>query len=80
MKKPTNLKIGDQFKMIGRSSSFELGEIITLKEDDGTNCPHFWKADKSDWHYMNFSKLEPYAKTVREKLGIDVSKLKIKKE
>jgi len=52
--------------VIVRDSSFELGEIISLKKDDGTGCPYFWNADKSDWHCTFFSDLEPYTKTVRD--------------
>jgi len=66
MQRPTNLKVGDQFRVIVRDSSFELGEIITLKKDDNTNNPFFWKADKSDWHCTFFSSLKPYTKTVRD--------------
>ena len=80
MQRPTNLKKGDMFRVIEKDSIFKVGEIVTLKDDDGTDCPYFWNEDKSDWHCAYFSDLEPYAKTVREKLGIDVSKLKIKKE
>jgi len=66
MQKPTNLKAGDQFKVIEGDSNFHLGEIITPKGDDGSDCPPFWNADKSDYHSMYFSKLEPYTKTVRD--------------
>jgi len=65
--------------VIWEDSNFELGEIITLKKDDGTDCPlfwnahksdwhwpFFWNADKSNWHYISFSHLEPYAKTMRD--------------
>jgi len=79
MQRPNNLKVGEKFKVIVEDSNFELGEIITLKKDDGTDCPlfwnahksdwhwpFFWNADKSNWHYISFSQLEPYAKTMRE--------------
>mgnify|MGYP000092793038 CR=1 FL=1 len=79
MKKPENLKVGDMFRVIEEEGVFESGEIITLKKDDGTDCPlfwnahksdwhwpFFWNADKSNWHYISFSQLEPYAKTMRE--------------
>ena len=66
MKRPTNLKIGDQFRVIEGYPDFSVGEIITLQRDDGTDRPFFWKEDRSDWHYIYFSKLEPYQKTVRD--------------
>jgi len=66
MTKPDNLKVGDMFRVIEEDGVFELGEIITLKKDDGTDCPLFWNADKSAWHCINFSDLEPVAKTVRD--------------
>ena len=65
MKRPTNLRVGDQFRVI-TNGLFDTGEIITLKEDDNTDCPYFWKANKSRYSYINFSKLEPVAKTVRD--------------
>jgi len=66
MKKPTNLKVGDKFRVIEGDSRFNVGDIVTLKEDDGSNWPYFWNADKSDWHCTFFSSLEPVAKTVRD--------------
>jgi len=66
MQKPTNLKAGDKFRVIERYNGLKLGEIISLERDDGTENPYFWNADKSDCHSMYFSKLEPYAKTVRD--------------
>ena len=65
MQKPENLKVGDQFRVTERYNGFNLGEIITLKKDDGTNCPFFWKEDKSGYRSMFWSELEPYTKTVR---------------
>jgi len=66
MQRPTNLKVGDQFRVIERDDVFKLGEIISLKEDDGSVWPYFWNADKSDWNCTFFSDLEPVAKTVRD--------------
>jgi len=66
MQRPNNLKIGDQFRVIEGDSNFHLGEIITPEGDDGTENPYFWNADKSDYHSMYFSKLEPYTKTIRD--------------
>jgi len=66
MQIPKNLKVGDQFRVIERYGIFKVGEIVTLKEDDGGDYPSFWNADRSDYHYISFSQLEPYAKTVRD--------------
>jgi len=66
MQRPTNLKVGDMFRMNGRSRKFKSGEIITLQRDDGSDCPQFWNADKTNSCYINFSKLEPYTKTARD--------------
>jgi len=65
MQRPTNFKIGDRFKVI-ENGLFDAGEIITLKEDDGTNNPLFWDADKSNCYFRSFSYLEPYPKTIRD--------------
>jgi len=65
MQRPTNFKIGDRFKVI-ENGLFDAGEIITLKEDDGTNNPLFWDADKSNCYFRSFSFLEPYPKTIRD--------------
>jgi len=66
MTKPDNLKVGDMFRVIVENSYFKLGEIISLKEDDGTGWPYFWKANKIDHGCIFFSSLEPYTKTVRD--------------
>jgi len=66
MQRPNNLKVGDQFRVIEENSEFDLGEIITLESDDGSNYPFFWKKDKSDFWSIFFSDLEPVAKTVRD--------------
>ena len=66
MQKPKNLKVGDQFRVINGDDHFNVGEIISLKKDDGTDCPYFWSADKSDYQYIYFSQLEPYIKTIRD--------------
>jgi len=66
MTRPKNLKVGDQFRVIKGTGRFKLGETITLIEDDGTDCPFFWSADKSDYWSISFSSLEPYTKTVRD--------------
>jgi len=65
MQRPNNLKVGEKFKVIERNYYFNVGEIISLKKDDGTENPFFWKEDKSDFWSINFSSLEPYPKSVR---------------
>ena len=67
MKRPTNLKINDQFIVIKRSPFFNVGDTILLSEDDGSDHPYFWlNADKPSYHSIHFSNLEPYPKTVRD--------------
>jgi len=66
MNRPTNLKVGDLFKVIEENDYFDVGEIITLKKDDHTENPRFWNENKSNSRYINFSKLEPHIKTVRD--------------
>jgi len=66
MQRPTNLKEGDMFRVIRGDNSFKLGDIISLKYDDGTAVPYFWNADKSNYYCRSFSDLEPYAKTARD--------------
>ena len=78
MQRPKNLKIGDKFRVIEGDEDFKLGEIISLKSDDGDDCPLFWNADKSDYNYIDFSDLEPYTKTTKPKGGKDKMKNKQK--
>ena len=67
MKRPENLKAGEKFRVIEGYNTLKLGEIISLKEDDGTDdFSYFWNADRSDYHYIPFSNLEPYTKTIRD--------------
>jgi len=66
MQRPNNLKVGDQFRVIERYGIFKVGEIVTLKDDDGTDNPFFWNKDKSDSYCTYFSNLEPFTKTIRD--------------
>jgi len=66
MKRPTNLKVGDRFRVIEGDSDFDMGEILTLEEDDGSENPFFWNAEKTVYDCMHVSKLEPYTKTIRD--------------
>jgi len=72
MQIPKNLKVGDQFRVIVEDSDFDMGEIITLESDDGTDNPFFWNADKSDACWAHWSEIEPYAKTIRDAQVDDV--------
>ena len=66
MQRPKNIKIGDRFRVIEEDSDFDAGEIITLESDDGSDCPFFWKEDKSDVYCIYWSDLEPVTKTIRD--------------
>jgi len=63
MQRPTDLNVGHMFRVIRGNRT---GDIISLKQDDGTENPFFWNEDKSDYHSMYFSNLEPYLKTIRD--------------
>jgi len=63
MQRPNNLKVGDKFRVIRGNRAWD---IISLKQDDGSDYLYFWNEDKSDYHYMYFSNLEPYTKTIRD--------------
>ena len=66
MTRPTNLRVGDMFRVIEADGDFKVGEIISLKIDDGTENPFFWKENKSSCCSIRFSDLEPYTKTIRD--------------
>jgi len=66
MQRPKNLKVGDRFTVIERNNYFNVGEIISLKDDDGSTNPDFWSEDKSYFWCISFSDLEPHTKTVRD--------------
>ena len=70
MQRPENLKIKNKFRVTEESSYFNLGDIITLEIDDGTDCPYFWNTDKSIGYHMYFSQLEPYKKTAQRRKEI----------
>jgi len=63
MQRPNNLKVGDKFRVIRGNRAWD---IISLKQDDGSDYLYFWNEDKSDYHYMYFANLEPYTKTIRD--------------
>jgi len=77
MQRPTNLKVGDRFRVTVRDNDFNIGEIISLRRDDSTESPWFWKEDKSDYYCIHFYKLEPYKKTAERKKEIMISLLAI---
>jgi len=54
------------FRVTEEGYGFSVGEIISLRKDDGSNCPFFWKEDGSNYWSISFSELEPYVKTVRD--------------
>jgi len=66
MQRPTNLKVGDMFRVTKGDSYFHLGEIITLKQDGDVGYPYFWNTDKSNFWNISFSYLEPHIKTIRD--------------
>jgi len=67
MQRPNNLKVGDRFRVIERNNYFNVGEIISLKDDDdGSTNPYFWSEDKSYFWCISFSDLEPHTKSVRD--------------
>jgi len=66
MQRPNNLKVGEKFKVIEGGDHYNLGEIVTLEDDDGSSSPYFLKADNFHYSCINFSKLEPYTKTIRD--------------
>jgi len=78
MKRPTHLYVGDMFRVIEGNNNFNVGDIITFKEDDGTNWPYFWNENKSNWYCIHFYKLEPYTKTTKPKSGKNKMKNKQK--
>ncbi len=54
------------FRVIEKDTHFYAGEIITLKSDDGSDCPLFWNADKSESYCTYWSELEPHTKSIRD--------------
>jgi len=65
MKRPTNLKVGDMFRVIKGNVCFDIGDIITLEQDDDIDYPYFWKQGGFEAYTIDFSYLEPYTKTIR---------------
>jgi len=66
MQRPSNLKKSDQFRVIEGGDHYDLGEIVTLEDDNGSSSPYFLKADKSNSYFIPFSQLEPVTKTARD--------------
>lgn len=54
-----DFKAGDKFRMLGESNTYPKGSILELKRNDGSSCPYFWNQDKTDYHVVSWSKLEP---------------------
>ena len=67
MTRPDDLKVGDKFRVIENSNlyPFDIGEVLFLREDDGTDSPYFFN-HKSDFQPIFFSDLEPVTKTLRD--------------
>lgn len=50
-------KVGDKFKVI-KADDFNVGEIITLIQDDGTSCPLFEnEKGQRDYEYYDYLEL-----------------------
>lgn len=64
MQRPSDLKVGDAFRVISAHSRFTKGDIVYLIHDDGTNMLQFSK-NKNDEPYafstwwVHFHRLEP---------------------
>lgn len=64
MERPKNLKVGDKFVVAGDAWTANKGDIVTLSEDDKSECPYFTGSSKGEWkHYsqvaINFDNLRP---------------------
>ena len=73
MTRPYDLKVGDKFRVIGNSTFhvFDIGEILFLREDNGTDSPYFFN-HKLDFQSIFFSDLEPVTKTLRDMVVGDI--------
>lgn len=57
---PTKYKVGDKSRVIEGNKEFKEGDILELKEDDGSDFP-FWWCERTNEDYPMFDKeLEPY--------------------
>lgn len=52
------IDITRKFRVVEDSCYFKKGEVITLKKDDDTLNPYFWKEDKSNYCPIHWSSLE----------------------
>src|SRR3990167_3100506 len=64
MQRPSNPKVGQCFRVVEGNSDFNIGEIIKLSQDDGTDCPVFVSLDGEESNFFHWSKLEPLEKTL----------------
>lgn len=62
MKRPESLKVGDKFVVKKANIAFNVGDIIALHTDDGTDCPWFSGSTKYPDGYwsIGFNALSPY--------------------
>lgn len=64
MERPENVKIGDKF-VVGLDNdgdehhAYDLGEVVSLRYDDGTECPEFVN-QMGVAEYVTWERLTPY--------------------
>lgn len=62
MNRPDNLQVGDVFRVTKHAHSFreEIGELVTLQRDDGSNSPFFTRNKTGEQEVCSFNGLEPF--------------------
>ena len=74
-------KVKDKFKVTGNISDhqFPIGEIVSLKEDDGSTIPGFVDDKGNAWYLDIYAEVEPLAEpAVKPKDGLRIQVKKVK--
>jgi len=68
-----------KYRVVEGNGDFKKGEIITLKRDDDSDCPWFWKEDKSGYYSIYWYRLE-YAPKGFSKLGLSIGDIIVRED
>lgn len=80
MQRPSNLKVGDKFRVVANNNShgFKIGEVVSFKEDQGGKELVF--ENETDFWWVFFDDLEPLNKTILKEMPDTVVHCKTKEE
>lgn len=67
-----DFRVGDKFEVVDPNMIFDLGDIVTLTQDDGSSCPLFKRESDGETGFILLSRLERAKLTQLQQQGVKV--------